>query len=190
MGLVIKQFYKTDIIFVTCWNLKGILNKMKFQLKYGKIREPSKLIMKQNNTNHLYKYLYRSMKPRRFCVMLAPQDYKVAKYANVLKFFHSPIISIPTKVNASHLKMNITTEVVVQEWSKLTNKKHLLTKTYIVELSEKDLVGTPEKRAISYLSVSARIRVIHPFSRIKGEKFIPYESYTRCSPGNVFQGDQ
>ena len=33
----------------------------------------------------------------------------------------------------------------------------------------KDLVVTSEKRTISYLSVSARIRVIHAFSRMKRE---------------------
>ena len=33
----------------------------------------------------------------------------------------------------------------------------------------KDLVVTLEKRSISYLSVSARIRVIDPFSQMKRE---------------------
>ena len=56
----------------------------------------------------------------------------------------------------------------------------------------KDLVVTLEKRTISYLSVSARIRVIDPFSQIKREydtifddadsanrnNFVPAQSFT------------
>ena len=56
----------------------------------------------------------------------------------------------------------------------------------------KDLVVTLEKRTISYLSVSARIRVIDPFSRMKREyntilddadsanrnNFVPSQSFT------------
>ena len=68
----------------------------------------------------------------------------------------------------------------------------------------KDLVVTLEKRTISYLSVSARIRVIDPFSQMKREyntilddtdsansnNFVPSKSFTWCSPGNFSQGDQ
>ena len=56
----------------------------------------------------------------------------------------------------------------------------------------KDLVVTLEKRTISYLSVSARIRVIDPFSQMKREyntilddadsanrnNFVPSQSFT------------
>ena len=56
----------------------------------------------------------------------------------------------------------------------------------------KDLVVTLEKRTISYLSVSIRIRVIHPFNQIKQEyntilddadsanrnNFVPSQSFT------------
>ena len=68
----------------------------------------------------------------------------------------------------------------------------------------KALVFTLEKRTISYLSVSARIRVIDPFSQMKREyntilddadsanrnNFVPSQSFTWCSPGNVSQGHQ
>ena len=68
----------------------------------------------------------------------------------------------------------------------------------------KDLVVTLEKWTISYLSVSARIRVIDPFSQMKREyntilddadsanrnNFVPSQSFTWCSPANVSQGDQ
>ena len=68
----------------------------------------------------------------------------------------------------------------------------------------KDLVVTLEKRTISYLSVSARIRVIDPFSQMKREyiailedadsanrnNFVPAQSFTWCSPGNFSQGDR
>ena len=68
----------------------------------------------------------------------------------------------------------------------------------------KDLVVTLEKRTIPYLSVSARIRVIDPFSQMKREyntilddadsanrnNFVPSQSFTWCSPGNFSQGDQ
>ena len=55
-----------------------------------------------------------------------------------------------------------------------------------------------------YLSVSARIRVIDPFSQMKREyntilddaesanrdNFVPSQSFTWCSPGNFSQDDQ
>ena len=61
-----------------------------------------------------------------------------------------------------------------------------------------------EKRTISYLSVSARIRVIDPFDQMKWEynailddadsanrnNFLPSQSFTWCSPGNFSRGDQ
>ena len=68
----------------------------------------------------------------------------------------------------------------------------------------KDLVVTLEKRTMPYLSVSARIRVIDPFSQMKID-IIRYwtmqtlrivitlshrQSFTWCSPGNFSQGDQ
>ena len=68
----------------------------------------------------------------------------------------------------------------------------------------KDLVVTLEKRTISYLSVSARIRVIDPFNQMKQEystilddadasnrnNFLPSQSFTWCSPGSFSLGDQ
>ena len=68
----------------------------------------------------------------------------------------------------------------------------------------KDLVVTVEKRTTSYLSVSARIGVIDPFSQMKREydtifddadsanrnNFVPSQSFTWYSPANFSQGDQ